>query len=52
VEKALGAIEGVSAKVDLDRKQAIVTLSKDVPDETLKAAVTNAGYEVKSIGPA
>lgn len=49
VEKALNAIEGVSAKVDLEQKTAFVDLSADVSDETLTKAVTDAGYEVKGI---
>ena len=49
VEKALNAIEGVSAKVDLKAKTASVELSADVDDSTLKAAVEDAGYEVVSV---
>ena len=49
VEKALNAIDGVEAKVNLEAKNATVTLSKDVPDDVLKNAVTEAGYEVVSI---
>ena len=49
VEKALNAIDGVTATVDLAAKTATVTLSKDVADEVLKNAVTEAGYEVVSI---
>ena len=49
VEKALNAIDGVEAKVSLEDKNATVTLSKDVPDDALKNAVTEAGYEVVSI---
>ena len=49
VEKALNAIDGVTAAVDLAAKTATVTLSKDVADEILKNAVTEAGYEVVSI---
>ena len=49
VEKALNAIEGVSAKVDLEGKCAYVTLNKGVDDKTLTDAVTEAGYEVKGI---
>ena len=49
VEKALNAIDGVTAAVDLAAKTATVTLSKDVADEVLKNAVTEAGYEVVSI---
>ncbi|OUN83268.1 copper-translocating P-type ATPase [Flavonifractor sp. An52] len=49
VEKALNAIDGVTATVDLAAKTATVILSKDVADEVLKNAVTEAGYEVVSI---
>ncbi len=49
VEKALNAIDGVEAKADLEKKCAEVTLTKDVPDETLAAAVTEAGYDVKGV---
>ena len=49
VEKALNAIEGVSAQVSLEEKAAHITLSAHVSDERLKAAVTDAGYEVVSL---
>ena len=49
VEKALNALDGVEAKVDLEAKTATVTLSKEVSDDVLKNAVTEAGYEVVSI---
>ncbi len=49
VESVLNAIDGVSAKVDLEKKCAVVTLSAEVSDEVLRKAVTDAGYEVVSI---
>ncbi|MDO9152935.1 MAG: metal-transporting ATPase, partial [Paludibacter sp.] len=49
VEKALNAIEGVEAKVDLAAKTATLTLSKEVDDTELKKSVENAGYEVSEI---
>lgn len=49
VEQALNAIDGVSAKVDLEKKLAHVSLSKDISDDVLRNAVTDAGYEVVSI---
>jgi Cu+-exporting ATPase len=49
VEKALNAIEGVTAKVDLENKIANLTLSKDVSIAQLTKAVTDAGYEVVSV---
>jgi len=49
VEKALNAIEGVSAKVDLATNSATLTLTKPVADEVLIQAVVDAGYEVTSL---
>ena len=49
VEKALNALEGVSAKVDLESKTAAVELSGDISDEVLEKAVIDAGYEVTGI---
>ena len=48
VKKALEAIEGVSkADVSLAKNNAILTLEKEVSDETIKKAVEDAGYNVK-----
>ncbi len=47
VEKALNAIEGVEAKVDLAAKSAEITLTRDVGEDALRAAVEDAGYEPK-----
>ena len=49
VEKALNALEGVTAQVDLDAKTAHVTLTQAVGDEVLIKTVTDAGYEVVSV---
>ncbi|MCM1303696.1 MAG: heavy metal translocating P-type ATPase [Lachnospiraceae bacterium] len=50
VQKALEEITGVSAvTMSLEDKTATVELAGDVADETLTAAVTEAGYEVKAI---
>ena len=49
VSKALNALEGVTAAVDLDSKTATCTLSGSVSDDALKQAVADAGYEVVSI---
>lgn len=50
VEKVLNAIDGVEAQVDLANKSASLTLTKEVADEVLTAAVTDAGFKVVSIG--
>lgn len=50
VEKALNALDGVeNAKVDLEAKTAFIQLAKEVADDALRAAVTDAGYDVVSV---
>ncbi len=49
VDKALNDIDGVTAKVSLDDKAAYCTLSKDIDEEVLVQAVTDAGYKVIDI---
>ena len=50
VTKALSGVSGVaSVEVNLKKKTAEVSLSESVADESLIAAVTEAGYEVKKI---
>lgn len=49
VEKALNAIDGVSATVDLEAKTASITLIKPVDDQVLIKAVTDAGYEAAGL---
>jgi Cu+-exporting ATPase len=50
VQKALEAVEGVESVVmSLEEKSAVLTLSSQVEEETLKAAVAEAGYEVTQI---
>ena len=47
VKKALEAIEGVELAVPSHQNNlAVVTLNKEVPVETLHAAITEAGYKV------
>lgn len=50
VEKALKSVDGVeNAVVDLSNKTADVTLTKEVSNETLSKAVTDAGYDVVEV---
>lgn len=50
VQKALEAVEGVaSVEMSLEEKSAVVALDREVPEEALKEAVTEAGYEVVEI---
>ena len=49
VTRALNAIPGVKATVDLAHKTATVQSATPVDDNTLREAVQNAGYEVTAI---
>ena len=49
VERALNALPGVQAKVDLSKKCAEVIAAEPIEDDTLKKAVQDAGYEVTAI---
>lgn len=50
VKEALSEISGVkSVRVDLAGKNAVVELAHEVADETFKAAIDEAGYDVVGI---
>ena len=50
VEKALGALEGVEkVEVSLENKNAVVESTKEVDDQKIRDAITEAGFEVKNI---
>ncbi len=47
VTRALSGIKGISkVNVDLNTRQAVVTMSENVPLDVMKAAVAEEGYEV------
>lgn len=46
VQNALNRIDGVKAHVDLKKKTARISFSKEVPDSEIKRAVETAGYKV------
>lgn len=49
VEKALSAIPGVTAQVNLEEGTAGVSSAAPLDESALIKAVTDAGYEVKGI---
>ena len=49
VENALNRLEGVSAKVNLKKKTAVVSMEKEIEDMQLQKAVEQAGYKVIQI---
>jgi copper chaperone len=48
-EKALNAMEGVEAKVELKKKRAVVNLSKEVEDQAFKDTLSALDFQVVSI---
>ena len=50
VKEALEGLDGVSsADVSLETNTALITMTKDVADEAIKAAIDDAGYDVAKI---
>lgn len=49
VEKALNDINGVKAKVNLGKKEAVIESADYINDDVFINAVTEAGYEVVSV---
>lgn len=47
--KALNAIDGVEATVDLKKKNAVVNLSKDIEDKVFIDALEEVDFKVGSI---
>lgn len=49
VEQSINDIDGAAAKVNLKKKQAVVSLEKAVSDEQIRAAIEKAGYKAAEI---
>ncbi len=49
VQNALNSIDGVSAKVNRSKNQAIIETEKNIDDQVLEKTVTDMGYTVKEI---
>lgn len=49
VERAVNKIDGAVCKVNLKRKKAKISYSREVSDEALKQAVESAGFQVIGI---
>ncbi len=49
VERVLNEMDGVAGKVNLSKKQAIVSMEKEVSDDTICAVIEKAGYTVVEI---
>lgn len=49
VEKAINEIDGAFAKVNLKKKEAVVSMARDISNDELATAVKKAGYRVVEI---
>ena len=49
VQRALDALDGAAAKVDLKKHTAAVSLGREIGDAELTAAVQAAGYQVTAV---
>lgn len=49
VENRLNEMDGISANVNLKRKEAVIRAEREISDEEIIAAVERAGYSVSSI---
>lgn len=49
VEKSINAIDGASGKVDLKKKEAVVSMEREVSDQEIRTAIEQAGYKVTKI---
>ncbi|MCR5214429.1 MAG: cation transporter [Eubacterium sp.] len=49
VQNALNSLEGVNAKVNGEKAQALVKMEKELEDDVLEKTVTDLGYSVTSI---
>ena len=49
VKAALEALPGVAADVTLDPQRAVVRMDREVPDEALRKAVEDQGFQVVSV---
>lgn len=47
VTRAVNDIDGLAAKVNLRKKEVIVSMEREVSGEVIKAAIEKAGYTVK-----
>ena len=49
VKRAINSIDGVSAKLDLRKKKAVVKYDKEIADDTLVKEIENLGYKVVAV---
>ncbi len=49
VEAAINEIEGASASVNLRKKEAVVSMEREISDDQIRTAIEKAGYHVTEL---
>lgn len=49
VENRINEMDGAAAKVNLKKKEAVVSLEKEISDEQIRTIIEKAGYKVVEI---
>lgn len=49
VTRAINDMDGISAKVNLKKKEVVVSMENEVSDDVIKEVIEKAGYEVVGI---
>lgn len=49
VERSIDEIDGAAGKVNLRKKEAVVSMEREVSDEEIREAIEKAGYKVTDI---
>lgn len=49
VTNTINDMEGVAAKVNLKKKEVVVSMEKEVDEAVIKATIEKAGYQVKEM---
>ena len=49
IKRTINRIDGVSAKLNLKKKEAVISYEKDVADDVLRKEIEGLGYKVTSI---
>ena len=49
VEKALNDIDGIKAKVNLAKNNAVISFEKEVDDDVIRNVITGLGFEAGKI---
>ncbi|MBQ8639322.1 MAG: heavy-metal-associated domain-containing protein [Lachnospiraceae bacterium] len=49
VERAINDIDGAAGRVNLRKKEAVISMEREISDEEIRSVIERAGYEVVEI---